>query len=63
VLRSVQHERKLYGVEAGQPFRLSRLEDGESILEDLGTGRVFLLTAFGGMNEAAFTKYLGKRSE
>lgn len=62
ILRSAGQERNLAGIGADQPFRLSRLQNDQIIFEDLSTGRKLLLTAFGGPNEAVFSKYLASGS-
>lgn len=58
VLRALARERRLQGDGASTPFRLSRLADGRLTLEDLATGRVIDLKAFGHTNEGAFARLL-----
>lgn len=58
VLRALARERRLQGDGASTPFRLSRLVDGRLTLEDLATGRVIDLKAFGHTNEGAFAQLL-----
>ena len=59
VLRALARERRSHGdQEAAVPFRLSRLADGRVTLEDLSTGRVIDLRAFGPTNEEAFIRLL-----
>ena len=58
VLRALARERRLQGDGASTPFRLSRLADGRLTLEDLATGRVIDLKAFGHTNEGAFAQLL-----
>jgi putative photosynthetic complex assembly protein len=59
VLRALARERRSQGdQEAEVPFRLSRLADGRVTLEDLSTGRLIDLRAFGPTNEGAFTRLL-----
>lgn len=58
VLRALARERRIQGDGASTPFRLSRLADGRLILEDLATGRLIDLKAFGHTNEGAFAPLL-----
>jgi len=59
VLRALARERRSQGdQEEGVPFRLSRREDGRVTLEDLSTGRLIDLKAFGPTNEEAFARWL-----
>ena len=58
VLRALARERRLQGDGASTPFRLSRLADGRLTLEDLATGRLIDLKAFGHSNEGAFAQLL-----
>ena len=58
VLRALARERRLQGDGASTPFRLSRLADGRLTLEDLATGRLIDLTAFGHSNAGAFAQLL-----
>ena len=55
LLKDFALDRKRLGIGSEPPFRLSRLVDGQSIIQDTATGRVIILTAFGGSNAAAFT--------
>ena len=45
-------------IDAGPPFRLSRLVDGGTVIEDLGTHRRIELDAFGRPNAGAFSAIL-----
>lgn len=58
VLRGMARERRSRGVGEEVPFRLARLADGRLTLQDLATGRVIELKAFGADNEAAFAALL-----
>jgi putative photosynthetic complex assembly protein len=58
VMRSFARERRLAGLEAGQPFRLVRRMDGRIAVVDAGTGRRIELDAFGPANVEAFVRYL-----
>jgi len=59
VLRALARERRSQGdQEENVPFRLSRHEDGRVTLEDLSTGRLIDLKAFGPTNEEAFARWL-----
>lgn len=57
-LRGLARDRRKSGFGAEQPFRLSRLADGEVLLEDPATGRRVYLRAFGSTNAAAFAALL-----
>ena len=58
VLRGLAQARAASGLASDQPFNLSRLQDGTSVLEDPVTGRVITLNAFGASNLTAFTQLL-----
>lgn len=58
VLRSLAYERNLKGIEANATVRLSLLQDDQMILEDLATGRIITVGAFGWGNKAVFTELL-----
>jgi putative photosynthetic complex assembly protein len=58
VLRALARERRSYGSAQAEPFRLARRADGSLTLEDLATGRLINLEAFGSTNEAAFARLL-----
>ena len=62
LMRDLAQARKAAGIGAEAPFRLSRRVDGQSILQDMATGRIIILTAFGSANAAAFTQLLPSRS-
>lgn len=54
VMRGLARERRSVGVGDSEPFRISRFSDGRVTLEDLATGRILFLGAFGVTNSAAF---------
>jgi len=58
VLRALARERRSRGAMETVPFRLSRREDGRLTLEDLSTGRLIDLKAFGPTNADAFARLL-----
>jgi len=58
VLRGLVHDRRSQDLGPEQPFRVSRWSDGRVTLEDLATGRVVELNAFGPTNAAAFARFL-----
>jgi putative photosynthetic complex assembly protein len=60
VLRALARERRSQEVGKGQPFRLARRADGSLTLEDIGTGRLINLEAFGPTNEEAFARLLAR---
>jgi putative photosynthetic complex assembly protein len=62
VLRGMARERRSRDVGEEVPFRLARLADGRLTLQDLATGRVIELKAFGPDNEAAFAALLADGS-
>ncbi len=57
-LRGLARERRSRDYGAGIPFRLTAHADGALTLEDLATGRVISLEAFGPTNAASFAKFL-----
>ncbi len=58
VLRSVHRERERYQVAQSTPLRVAQRADGQVTLEDLGTGQVIDLRAYGPTNVAAFARFL-----
>ncbi len=58
VLRSLVRERRLHGVDAESPFRLTRWADGRLSLDDPATGVQIALDAFGPTNAGAFAALL-----
>lgn len=63
VMKSLAHERKVTKVDLDAPVRLSHLVDGQTILEDLATGRIILISAFGWGNKEVFAELLNTRRE
>lgn len=61
VLRSVMQERTSKGIDPAAAFRLSQLTDGQTILQDMATGRIITVGAFGSGNRAVFAELLGAR--
>jgi putative photosynthetic complex assembly protein len=61
VLRGLAQDRAASGLGSNEPFKLSRLQDGSSVLEDPATGRVVTLNAFGANNLQAFTQLLDQK--
>jgi putative photosynthetic complex assembly protein len=59
VMRNLVHERRRSGFGAAEPFRVAASDDGRLLLEDLATGRVIELEAFGPTNAGAFARLLG----
>ncbi|MEO1015566.1 MAG: photosynthetic complex assembly protein PuhC [Pseudomonadota bacterium] len=55
-IRSLAHSRQLAGAGPEAPFRLSKTVRGRLVLEDLVTGRMIGLEAFGTDNEGDFAK-------
>jgi putative photosynthetic complex assembly protein len=60
VLRGLARERMIAGATNEAPFRLSRLADGRTLLEDRATGQVVGLNAFGSDNAKAFAPLFEK---
>jgi putative photosynthetic complex assembly protein len=58
VLRALARERRSHGGEPSVPFRLALHADGRLTLEDLSTGRLIDLKAFGSTNADAFGRLL-----
>ncbi len=54
VMRGLARERRGIGVGDDVPFRVTQLGDGRMTLEDLATGRILLLDAFGPTNSDSF---------
>jgi putative photosynthetic complex assembly protein len=54
VVRGLARERLSAGIGPDVPFRLMRHSDGRLSLQDLATGRIVTLNAFGSANAAAF---------
>lgn len=58
VIRGLARERRGIGAGDGEPFRITRFDNGRLILEDRATGRVLVLEAFGMTNARAFGRLL-----
>lgn len=63
VLRAMARERRTEGVAPGGAFRLSAYADGRLSIEDLATGRVIDINAFGIDNARAFATLLSAKGE
>jgi putative photosynthetic complex assembly protein len=58
VMRGLARERMISGAGPDVPFRLRQHSDGIASLEDLATGQVVTLTAFGSSNAQAFAQFM-----
>ena len=58
VMRGLARERRMRGIGASPPFRLTLWKDGELSLVDTATGRAIELNAFGTTNRASFAQLL-----
>lgn len=58
VIKGFARDRILAGQKLDQPFRISTLADGRSMIEDPTTGRIVMLGAFGADNLKAFSQLL-----
>lgn len=63
VIRGLERERRLLNAPLDASLRLSRLTDGQLILEDQASNRIITISAFGPGNRAAFAELLQARSE
>ncbi|AQR62916.1 hypothetical protein BZG35_15580 [Brevundimonas sp. LM2] len=54
VLRSLVRDRRAQGLGSDQPFRVAQWSDGAVTIQDLATGRVLNLNAFGPTNRMDF---------
>jgi putative photosynthetic complex assembly protein len=61
VLRGLARERKLGGIGAQPPFRLTRFVNGQITLTDTSTGKQIDLDAFGSSNTEAFAQLMNLR--
>lgn len=59
IVRSHDRERKRLGLASGAPYRLTRWDNGQILLEDTLTGAQIEFTAFGATNVAAVASLLG----
>lgn len=62
VMRGLARERRMRGVGAGAPFKLTLWRDGELSLDDTVTGRSIELNAFGPTNREDFAQLLAPRA-
>jgi len=62
-MRGLARDRRLAGEGAAAPFRLTRWADGRLTLEDMATGRMIEMTAFGQTNTEAFMRFLSSKEE
>jgi putative photosynthetic complex assembly protein len=63
VLRGLVRDRRAQGLGPEQPFRVTEWSDGKVTIEDLATGRVVKLDAFGPTNRQAFVDLMNPPSE
>lgn len=63
IVRSLDRERKRLGMAAGEPYRLTRWNNGQLLFEDPSTGGQIELSAFGTTNVGAFAKLLSDNPE
>lgn len=58
VMRGLARERRMHGLDASKPFRLSLWDDTQLTLVDMATGRTIELNGFGHTNRAAFLRLI-----
>lgn len=58
VLRSLVRDRRAQGMGSDQPFRVTQWSDGAVTIQDMATGRVLNLNAFGPTNRLDFVKLI-----
>ena len=58
-VRSLNRARTAAGIDLAQPFRLTRWNNGQVLLEDMATGGQIEMTAFGRTNAKAFVRLFG----
>lgn len=63
IVRSLDRERKRLGMTAGEPYRLTRWNNGQLLFEDPATGGQIELSAFGTTNVGAFAQLLAAAPE
>ncbi len=63
IVRSLDRERRRIGIAAGAPYRLSRWNNGQLLLEDPETGGQIELSAFGSTNAEAFATLLTSKAD
>ena len=62
-LRGLVRERRMGELGPQAPFRLAAWNDGRLTLEDMATGRIIDIVAFGPTQTEAFARLLSARSE
>jgi putative photosynthetic complex assembly protein len=63
VLRGLVRDRRAQGLGSEQPFRVTEWSDGKVTIQDLATGRIVKLDAFGPTNRQAFLDLMTPPSE
>ncbi len=63
IVRSLDRERRRLGLPTGQPYRLTRWNNGQVLFEDPATGGQIELSAFGATNVGAFAQLLSTNAE
>lgn len=63
IVRSLDRERKRLGLPSGEPYRLTRWNNGQVLFEDPSTGGQIELGAFGSTNVGAFAQLLVVKPE
>lgn len=63
IVRSLERERKRLGMATGEPYRLTRWNNGQLLFEDPSTGGQIELSAFGTTNVGAFAQLLSDKPE
>jgi putative photosynthetic complex assembly protein len=58
VLRSLVRDRRAQGMGSEQPFRVTQWSDGAVTIQDMATGRVLNLNAFGPTNRLDFVNLI-----
>jgi len=58
VLRSLVRDRRAQGMGSEQPFRVTQWSDGAVTIQDMATGRVLNLNAFGPTNRLDFARLI-----
>jgi putative photosynthetic complex assembly protein len=61
VLRGLARERRLSDIGSQPPFRLTRFENGQLMLQDTSTSKQVDLVAFGSSNVEAFARLMNMR--
>ncbi len=63
VLRGLARERRLEDIGSQPPFRLTRFENGQLVLQDTSTSKQVDLAAFGSSNVQAFARLMHVRGD